>query len=515
MKQFRSLVLLLLFITFAQPITAQDVVPENFDEWMEAGMEQWDIPGIGVAIVHEGEIAFAEGFGIQKLGNDSPVNRHTQFGIASVSKHMTASSLAILVDEGLVNWEDPVTKHIPWFQLSDPWATANVTIHDLLTHQVGIGRMMGNRLQYMTDRSREEMLYRMRYHDFEEDFRSAYVYSNVMYTLAGEIVAAVTDQTWDEFMAERFFRPMDMRRTNTSINDLDEENAAWPHQYINGEVVEIPRRSWDNAAPAGGVNSTPADFAKWMQLQLGIPGTYNSIEYISEESVTEIQTPKVSHSIPVISSPQNSYGYGFSITDYKGYRLISHGGATDGMNTTYILIPELDFGIIVMSNVFNTFRQAVAYTVIDHILGENETDWNQIYYESYINQYESVKNIREAFEATRIEGTTPTHDLENYAGRFHNDLYETAEISYNGDNLRLMIYDIEELSADLEHWHHNTFRIIWDNPALREDFLQFHMNLEGEIDSAEIRFTLRPMMLQVGSYPTNYYRDVMFERVEE
>ena len=515
MKQFRCLVLLLLFTTFALPITAQDVVPDNFDEWMEAGMEQWDIPGMGVAIVHDGEIAYTRGFGIHKLGESQTIDEHTQFGLASVSKHMTASSLAILVDEGLINWKDPVTKHIPWFQLSEPWATANVTIDDLLTHQVGIGRMLGNRLQYMTDRSREEMLYRIRYHDFEEPFRSAYVYSNVMYTLAGEIVEAVTGQSWDEFMAERFFEPMGMSRTNTSIRHLDEENAAWPHQYIKGEVVTIPRRNWDNAAPAGGVNSSPADFARWIQLQTGIPGTFDGVEYISEQSLSDIQTPKVSTATSTIEAPQNSYGYGFSITDYKGYRLLSHGGSTDGMNTTYMLIPELDFGIIVMSNVFNTFRQAVAYTVIDHIIGDEDRDWNELYYESFTNQYESVKNIREAFEATRIEGTTPTHDLENYAGRFHNDLYDTAEISYNGNNLRLMIYDIEDLSADLEHWHHNTFRIIWDNPALREDFLQFHMNLEGEIDSAEIRFTLRPMMLQVGSYPTNYYRDVMFERVEE
>ena len=514
MKHFRTLFICLFLYAFTLSATAQNVVPDNFEEWMEAAMEQWDIPGMGVAIVHEGEIAYVEGFGVRQLGSDEPVNQHTQFGIASVSKHMTASSLAILVDEGLISWDDPVSKHIPWFQLSDSWATAHVTIDDLLTHQVGVGRMLGNRLQYMTDRSREELLRRMKHHDFEQPFRSAYVYSNVMYALAGEIVKAVSGSTWDEFMAERFFQPMDMRRTNTSINDLDEENAALPHQYIKGEVIEIPRRSWDNAAPAGGVNSTPADFAKWIQLQVGNPGSYNNIQYISEESIRDIQTPKVTHSLPTIAAPQNSYGYGYSITDYKGYRLLSHGGATDGMNTTYIIIPELDFGIIVMSNLFNTFRQAVAYTVIDHILEEEETDWNEIYYESFINQYESVSNIRDAFEATRIEDTTPTHDLEHYAGRFYDDLYDTLEITYEDGNLRLTIYDIEELSADLEHWHHNTFRIIWDNPALREDFLQFQMNFEGEIDKVQKRFTLRPMMLQVGSYPTNYYRDVIFERVD-
>lgn len=516
MKRFPKWIAVLLFtILFLPALQAQNIIPENFEEWIYDGMEKWQIPGIAVAVVKDGEVLLAEGYGVLKLGEEEPVNGDTQFGIASVSKHMTASSLGLLVDEGLISWQDPVIKHIPWFELSDPWATAHVTIHDLLTHQVGVGRILGNRLQFMTDRSRDQLLYRMRYHDFEQPFRSGYVYSNVMFTLAGEVVAAVTGQSWDAFMADRFFEPMGMARTNTTINNLHEDgNAAWPHQYIKGEVVPITRRNWDIAAPAGGVNSTPNDMAKWMMMQLN-GGEFAGQQVISSRSLRDIQTPKVSQGASSVDAPQRSYGYGYNITDYRGYRLLSHGGATDGMNTSYMLVPEKNFGVIVMTNTFNNFMSAVAYTLIDNLLDQADRDWKETLFASYTNQYESVKIQREAFEATRITGTTPTHQLSDFAGNFRNNLYDQADVRYENGNLVLTIFDDENLSADLEHWHHNTFRINWRNPAQREEFLQFHMNYEGEIDALEIRYTLRPMMLQVGAYPTNYYRDVRYERVDE
>jgi len=512
MKQY-SLFLSLILILFigTSPLHAQEVVPENFETWIEEGMEKWGIPGMAIAIVKDGEIAYTRGFGVKKLGEEGLVDEHTQFGIASVSKHITAMSVGLMVAQDLIDWNDPVREILPWFELSDPYATANVTIHDLLTHQVGVGRILGNRLQFMTERSRYELLHRMRHHDFEEPFRSQYVYSNVMYTLAGEIAAAVAGRDWDDLIATRLFERMDMTRTNSSILDLDETNAAWPHQYIHGEVVPIPRRSWDVAAPAGGVNSTAADMAKWMLMQLN-GGAYEGKQILAENVLRDIQTPKVSLATSDVNAPQVSYGYGYRITDFRGFRVISHGGATDGMNTNYMLMPQHGFGIIIMTNTFNNFMSAVGYQVIDHMLGTTDRDWAELYFDSYNRQYESVKSQREAFEATRISGTSPTHSLQSYVGRYQNDLYDTARITLEGGQLMLKIFDDENLTAELEHWHHNTFRVNWTNPAMREEFMQFHMDYEGSIDRLEIRYTLRPMMLQVGAYPTNYYRDVVYER---
>lgn len=514
MKQYFLLISLLLTLFIGtSSLQAQEIVPDNFESWIEEGMENWDIPGMAIAIVKDGEIAYSRGFGVRKLGEEGFVDEHTQFGIASVSKHITAMSIGLMVEQGLIDWNDPVRDVLPWFELSDPFATANVTIHDLLTHQVGVGRILGNRLQFMTDRSRYELIHRMRHHTFEEPFRSQYVYNNVMYTLAGEIASAVSGRDWDDLVAIRFFEKMNMTRTNSTINDLDESNAAWPHQYINGEVVPIQRRNWDIAAPAGGINSTAADMAKWMLMQLN-GGTYDGSRIISEEVLRDIQTPKISLNSADANAPQNSYGYGYRITDFRGFRILSHGGATDGMNTNYMLMPQHGFGIIIMTNTFNNFMNAVGYQVIDHMLGATDRDWAELYYESYNSQYESTKELREQFESTRISGTSPTHNLQNYTGRYLNDLYDTARIQLDDNKLTLTIFDDENLTAELEHWHHNTFRINWNNPAQREEFLQFHMNYEGKIDRLEIRYTLRPMMLQVGAYPTNYFRDVMYEKAD-
>ena len=517
MKRISQLLFILLLFVGLQPASiAQDAVPEHFDQWVSDGLEEWGIPGITVGLVKDGEVILTQGYGIKKLSSGEPIDEHTQFGIASVSKHMTATALGILVDRGEIEWDDRVIDHVPWFQLSDPHATATVTIRDLLTHQVGIGRMLGNRLQFMTKRGTEELLYRMRYHDFEQPFRSQYVYSNVMYTLAGHIIKEVTGLEFGEFLEEELFGPLGLSRTVSSINDLDEENAAWPHQEIKGEVVEIPRRNWDNAAPAGGVNSTAADMARWMKFQLGTPGSYGDTELVSAETMQAIQTPKVSQNIGSVTAPQRSYGFGLSITEYNGQRVLSHGGATDGFNTVFMIFPELELGVIVITNTFSSFQQAVARTLIDHHLDSpGETDWNNLYRQNYLANYDRNMERREEFEAKRESGTSPTKPIIEYTGTYSNELYDNADVFLENGQLAIRFWDDEHMTADLEHWHHDTFRVVWHNHALREDLLSFRLGFDGDVESFDKQYALRPAMLQVGTYPTDYYRIVNFEKTEE
>lgn len=510
--RIRITALLVTLLLSLPSLQAQKLLPPDFEEWIQQGMEKWEIPGMALSVVYQGEPVYMKGFGVKKAGEADPVDEHTQFGIASVSKHMTAISLGLLVDEGVLNWHDPVREFLPWFELSDPWATNYVTLHDLLTHQVGVGRILGNRLQYLTNRSRYELMYRMRYHEFEKPFRSAHVYSNSMYTVAGEVAAAVSGRDWDSLMQDRLFRRLNMSRTNTSILDLDETNAAWPHQYIKGEVIPINRRNWDVASAAGGVNSTAADMASWMIMQLS-DGNFNGTRIIRSETLREIQTPKVSLPITSTEAPQQSYGYGYRITDYRGYRILAHGGATDGMNSNYVLIPQLGLGIMVMTNTFNNFMNAIPYHIIDHILGVDGPDWMEAYFDSYTRQFASATQLREEFHSTRIPDTAPTHSLPFYTGRFHNNLYDAITIRKENGQLLLTLFDDPDLVAQLEHWHHNMFRVVWNNRALREEFIQFHMSDRGSIDTAEFRFSLNPLMLQVGAYPASAYRHVSFERV--
>ncbi len=505
---------LLLFAASFQAAIAQSVLPDNFEEWVQAGMEQWEIPGMAVAVVKDDTIAWAGGFGVRKLGEEAPVDEHTHFGIASVSKNMTAATLALLVDEGLIDWDDRVAELLPGFKLSDPWVTEEVRIRDLLTHQVGVGRMLGNRLQFMTSESRDELIYRLRYHDFEQPFRSSYVYSNMMYMVAGEVVAAVTGRTWDEYLIQELFRPLGMDRAHTSVSLIgDEENAAWPHQYIKGEVQPIPRRSWDNAAAAGGVNASVYEVAQWFRMQLGEAGVYDGNRVISRESMREIHRPQVALPIRNPYGNQISYGLGWRISEYEGYRILSHGGATDGMNTSAAILPELNLGIVVVSNVFNTFREAVVNTIIDHYLEIEPRDWNELYWTSYQNQYENALERRNDIERARVRDTHPTHDnYDAYTGVYYDDLYGRVEVMEGENGLELHFWNDSDLIADLEHWHYNTYRAVWRNPAQREEFLHFAIGQSGLVESLNYQFTLRPVLLQVGAYPTNYYRVVSFKK---
>lgn len=513
MKRF--LLSLLVFVAIQlQPVLGQPPLPENFEEWIRIGMEQWEIPGMAIAIVKDDSVVFARGYGVRKLGEEEPVDENTMFGIASVSKNMTAASLALLVDDGSVAWDDRVRDHLPWFKLEEPWVSDEVRIRDLLIHRVGVGRMLGNRLQFMTSEARDELIYRMRYHEFEQPFRSNYVYSNVMFMVAGEIVAAVSGMSWDEFMAERLFRPVGMGNTNTSVNDIaGDENAAWPHQYIKGEVKTIPRRNWDNAAPAGGVNTSVYEAAQWLRMQLDEPGIYDGDRIISSRSMREIHRPQIALPIRNPYGDQVSYGLGWRISEYEGNRMLEHGGATDGMNTSAAMLPEHNLGIIVVTNVFNLFREAVVNRVFDAYLEIPERDWNELYWNHYQMQYAEATEKRNEIHSSRKEGTGTTLDQSAYTGSFYDDLYGKVEVKNGENGLELHFWDDPDLVADLEHWHHDTFRAVWRNPAQREEFMHFTLNRDGQVDTLVFQFVLRPVLLQVGAYPTDYYREVSFKKV--
>jgi CubicO group peptidase (beta-lactamase class C family) len=485
--------------------------------YIEAGMKTWGIPGLAVAVVKDDELIFAEGFGVRRLDENQPVNEHTLFGVASTTKAMTAATLAILVDEGLISWDDRVIDHLPNFRLSDRFATENATIRDLLTHRVGVGRMTGNRIQYMTHRDRSDIIYRMRYHDFEQPFRQGYVYSNVMYMVAGQIVEAVTDTTWDDFLVERIFRPIGMHRSNTSITQFTEgENAAWPHQEIDGEVVAIPRRNFDNVGPSASVNTSAYEMARWMRLQLGEPGVYEGNRLISDQQMREMyQAQAALRTGNPIGGDLISYGLGWRLADFRGYRIAQHGGATDGMNTNLVLVPSENIGVVVMTSTFNGFMSALANEILDRLLETSDgTDWAGLFRANYERVYAQTIERREAIEARRVQGTSPTHDLQAYTGMFADSLYDHIEVRLEDGSLAVHFWEDDTLIADLEHWHYDTFRAAWRNPAQREKFVWFDLDADGSPNTLNVEFTLRPVLLQVGIYPSDYTRTVRFRRVD-
>lgn len=512
---FRGILLVGFVAIWLGAAQAQRTLPPDLDQQIERGMADWEIPGLAIAVVKEGEIVYAKGFGVKKRGSADPVNEHTLFGIASVSKNITAAALAILVDEGKITWDTPIVEVIPWFALSDPWVTSQVTVRDALTHRVGIGRMIGNRLQFMSGHSRDELIRQLRYMDFQEPFRSSFVYSNMLYSVAGQVIEYASGQTWDEFLKLRLFEPIGMQ-SNTSITALDTaRNAAWPHQYIEGEVLPIQRRNWDNAGPAGGINASVTDVAKWMMMQLGEPGVYKGKRLVSAEQMREIHKPQNVLPSATPYGPQASYGLGWNILDHEGKRVLSHGGATDGFNTAAYLVPELELGIVVVGNSFNQLGDALAYTIIDANLGVSGNDWFDRYLSGYQRTFARAKALRQEIHDARIMDTNPTLPLEQYVGRYASDAYDSVEVKLGENGLELHFWGQEGLVADLTHWHYDTYRAEWRNPAQREEFAFFTLGKSGKPEALHFEFVLRPILLQVGAYPSNYTRTVQFDRVTE
>lgn len=525
---FRRLNLFLVFLVVVLtnvvlPAQSQQVLPMDLDSKIQSGMKDWRIPGMAIAVVKDGQIIYAKGFGEKKVGEGEHVNEHTLFGIASVSKNITAAALAMLVDEGKIQWDTPIVDIIPWFTLSDPWITSQVTIRDALTHQVGLGRMIGNRLQFLSGRSRDDLIRSLKHMEFEAPFRASYVYSNMMFSVAGQVIEYASGQTWDEFLRERVFNPLDMQSNTSVLSFTEQSNAAWPHQLIDNNVVAIPRRNWDNAGPAGGINASVTDVAKWMILQLGEPGVYEGKRLISARQMAEIHRPHVVRSSGGNTyGPQATYGLGWNILDYQGMRVLTHGGATDGFNTAAYMMPELNLGIVVVGNAFNQLGDALAYTVMDAYLAQSASDLAKEknlgidhlkrYFDGYQRSFQAASARREAIHSARKVGTQPTHAAVDHVGRYSNLVYEFVDVRVGEKGLEIQLWDNDEVVADLEHWHYNTYRAVWRNPAQREEFLHFSVGQDGEIESLSIEFSLRPQLLQVGAYPSSYTRSVRFGR---
>lgn len=487
---------------------------EGIEAFVERGMREWGIPGLAVSVVKDDALVWARGFGVRRLGHPDPVDADTLFNVASVSKAFNAAALGILVDEGRIGWDDPVVEHLPQLRLYDPYVTSAATVRDMLAHRVGLGRLTGNRLRWISARDRQEQIARLRHLPPEQGFRAGSVYSNVLYMVSGEVVPAVTGTSWEDFLEQRLFAPLGMARSLAAGARLDPSgNVAWPHQEIDGTVVEIPRRSFDAVGPAASVHSSAREMAAWMRLHLGTPGEFDGRVLLARPTVEEMHRAQSAIPVPA-GEPLAAYGLGWRLGSHEGRRISWHTGAVDGMNSLLMLVPEADLGIFITTNTFNNFTTALARHIVDAWLGIDGRDRFTETRAPYLEQKARAEAEREAIHAARIRGTRPSAPLAAFQGRFEDDLYADAEVRVEAGRLVLQLWQDPEQIADLEHWHHDTFRAVWRNRAMREEFVWFTRGRDGSPDRLHIDWNLRPDVLQVGAYPSSYRRVASFGRVQ-
>jgi CubicO group peptidase (beta-lactamase class C family) len=478
----------------------------DLDEFIERGMRDWRIPGLAVAIVHNDSVVYATGFGTRTVGANAPVDARTMFGIMSTTKAMTALAVAMLVDEGKVAWDDPVTKHLPTFRLSNPWVTQEVTVRDLLTHVTGLGN--ADLLWTRGDLSTRDILTRVARLELAYSLRSDFVYQNVMYQAAGEVVAAASGMPWERFVETRIFAPLGMTRsraTLANVRALNDANVSSAHWDFGGDVRVIDEQPVDPVPAAGSAWSTADDAARWMRFLLD-SGRVNGQRLVSEASFRELFRPQVIvpaaqfyPSIALTRPRWMTYGLGWFQQDYRGMHIAMHTGSIAGRTAIVGLVHSQRLGVFFFANTdHEEFRHALMWRVIDRYTGAPYRDWHTDLKKIYDERDARTARAVAARENARVRGTRPSHALEAYTGTFAHPVYATLQVRREEGTLRVNIGPLAQNAGTLEHFHYDTFRARLGDGRHGWTYFTFRTGGDGSVaavryrDSAALEFTRSP-----------------------
>ncbi len=486
-----SLVFLLLTL-LSEPAPGQVAAPHQapelagLDAYIEEAMKAWGVPGLAIAVVRDGEVVFAEGYGERVLGGGEPVDEHTLFAIASTTKAMTVAALGMLVDEGLMDWDDRVIDHLPTLRLEDPYVTRHIRIRDLLSHRTGISR--SDNVWIAGPFDRDEIMRRARFLDQVRGFREGYGYNNIMYMVAGEVLEAAAGMPWADFIESRLLEPLGMERTTPRSGVVaNRENVAGSHTESDGEVIPVPHRNYDALGPAGSVFSSASDMGRWLRLQLGY-GAFEGRRLLDSTTVAEMHAPQTVMRLDSLdhrlfpSTHMQAYALAWRVQDYHGRKLVQHTGSVNSMRTQVGMIPEEGIGFVAFTNLGSSELQtALMYRVFDALLGVPETDWSAEYLVLERRSIQRARERQEELEAERVVGTVPSLPLEAYAGTYADSLYGEMEVSLEDGGLVLRY--TPDYTADLSHWHHDTFRGKWRRPGSGHTLLTFTLDARSRIQT--------------------------------
>jgi CubicO group peptidase (beta-lactamase class C family) len=480
----------LLAVAVAPPLHAQTAELVGLDTYIRQAMMDWEIPGLAIAVVRNDSVVFLRGYGERRAGSGDPVDENTLFAIASTTKAFTTGALGMLVDEGAIRWDDPVIRHLPDFQLADPYVTRHVTIRDLLTHRTGVARHDNVWIASPFDRA--EIVRRARYLPQESGFRESHAYNNLMFMVTGEVVAAAAGTTWENFIEARIFAPLGMTRSTprTAVADAS-TNVATAHVPRDGGLLIMDRRNYDALGPAGSIFSTAADMARWLRFQLA-GGEIDGHRLIQEATLEEMREPQVPLAIDAVSRRRfpsqtfYAYGLGWRLHDYHGRKVVQHTGAVNYTRTQVGMIPSESIGVVVMANLSTSGLQtALMYRVFDALLGLPETDWSADYLDAARRSATAAAQRAADADAARITGTRPSLPLGGYAGTYSDDLY--GEVHVTLENGRLVLRYSPDYVADLQHWHHDTFRAVWRSTGFGHANVTFTLDAAGTARRLELQ----------------------------
>ncbi len=452
-------------------------------------MAEFSVPGIAVGIVKDGQLIFAKGYGVRTIGQPATVDADTLFAIGSNTKAFTAAALAVLVDEAKIHWDDRVIDYLPDFRMWDPFVTREFTIRDLLTHRSGLGIGAGDLLFVTpTDFTRKDIVRALRYLKPVSSFRSEFAYDNLMYAVAGEIVAAASGQSWEDFVTARILKPLHMDACAVATDRLaDRSNVATPHVPVDGRLTTVPLLDIPSIAPAGSIQCNITGMARWVATQLGHGQSPGGSRLFSEARSAEMWSAQTilhpgGQRAELTRTHLSAYGLGWGVEDFDGYLRVSHNGGLPGMVTHVGMIPELHLGVVVLTNQqASAALAAIGVQILEAYAGSPTHDWVSLIKAATAEQ---TQQMREADAKRAPDATAPTVavNLVAYLGTFEDSWRGEATVSRTAEGLELCFSHTDALVGPLTPRGNNLFVVRWRDRTLDADaYVRFTQDFSGKV----------------------------------
>ncbi|HET8841911.1 MAG TPA: serine hydrolase [Ktedonobacteraceae bacterium] len=452
----------------------------GFEDCVRTTMQDWHVPGIALTIVKDGEVIFSQGFGKRDVEHDLDVTPRTIFPIGSSSKAFTTMALALLADEGKLDWDTPVKEYMPSFKLYDTFATERMTPRDLVCHRSGLPRH--DLMWYGSPFTRKEIFDRLRYLEPSKDFRTVWQYQNLMYMTAGYLVEQISGHTWEEFVRLNIFEPLEMSRSIFDTTQAQQTaDFSSPYQKKDGEARLIPfyGQQWA-VGPAGSIVSCIDDMSKWVQLHLN-KGKHKGEQFVSTGQISQMHSPHmvIDEGSEYEELLASSYALGWFVVPYRGHTLIHHGGNIDGFSTLVSFLPKENIGVVVLTNLdANPLGSILSYNVYDRFLGLEEIPWSKRNKEVFDTVEAAGEKGKEKAASDRVPDTQPSHALDVYAGEYEHPGYGKLIIEQEGEQLQLRY---NSFTGPLKHYHYDTFEFAIERFDLTIN-VSFSVNPKGEVD---------------------------------
>lgn len=476
--------LLLILHTAAQKKVVKTDTAAVFDAYVQKSIKEWEVPGMAIVVVKNNEVVFKKSYGTRELGTDHKVDNQTLFVCASTTKAMTAACMGILVDEGKVNWDDPVIKYLPDFRLYDPWVTGELRVRDLFLHNSGVGNtdyLWANNIL-----SADEILNHMQLVKPSYSLRSGFIYQNVFYLIAGKVIEKVSGMSWAAFVTQHIFQPLGMNRTKAELKLITDENMTKAHFRIDSTIRVIEHDTADAIGPAGSVWSSIDDISLWLKCMLD-SSKYAGGRLVKPNTWKELLKPQTIvtdaefYPTQTLTQPNfKTYAMGWFQQDYKGKKLNFHTGSLAGAVAIHAQMPEEKTGVYIFANLDHAeIRHALMFKALDQFALGGNRDWSTEFLALYSDLHKESEKKQKENESKRVLNTVTSLPLESYTGKFEDPLFGSAELTLVNGSLHILLN--KKLTGKLTHWNYDSFRILFDKQWNGKRIISFRLNTEGKV----------------------------------